>query len=428
MPSFGRNVGVPATKPRCGRSDAGQAKITRKGERRSPACGYTETVASVAIADRGTPPDEVATRLFEEHSEWLLSFCTRRLGDRADAEDAVQVTFLYAFRALRRGVVPECERAWLTTIAKNVCHTQRRTISRHPEDAAQPDLDRIALAQPDLGEVGFMDDVRAALSSLPENQRRALLRREWQGISSSEIADELHLSGPATDALLFRARKSFANAMSASGRPFGALNVVALLEQLRGWAKAVLGGAAVKAAVATTAASVVVGGVVIEQRRSESDVPLPTRPAPAVATVDGKQGLASASASRMPAPQVGTRRRSAVTKSSVVGSTSTASSPAGPVATTETVTRLARPPKPAAEPPATSPSPSPPDAREPSPPPTPVPPLDPPALPPVELPPILGEDPPPLELPPPLDELLPPIEVPPLPPLPPLPGPQLPLP
>jgi RNA polymerase sigma-70 factor (ECF subfamily) len=370
-------------------------------------------VASVAIADRGISPDATASRLFEEHSEWLLAFCTRQLRDRSDAEDAVQATFLYAFRALRNGVVPECERAWLTTIAKNVCHTHRRTSGRRPESAMNPDLDRIALAQPDLDEVGFMDDVRAALSALPENQRRALLRREWQGASSSEIADELHLSGPATDALLFRARKSFASAMSASGRPFGALNVALLLDQLRGWAKPLLGGAAVKAAVATTAASVVVGGVLVEQQRSGGDSPPATRPFPVMATVGVEPEVRATSApSRVATPIVVTRPRAAVLAPTTARPVPTSSAAVVPASENETVTRIARPPDESAEPPAASAPPPPPAAEAPGtppPPPTPipVPPVEPPAPPPVELPPILGEDPPPIELPPPLDEIVP---------------------
>jgi RNA polymerase sigma factor (sigma-70 family) len=364
-------------------------------------------VASVAIADRGFSADEAASRLFEEQSEWLLAYCTRQLRDRDDAEDAVQATFLYAFRALRRGVVPECERAWLTTIAKNVCHTHRRTSRRRPESALELDLDRIALAQPDLEEVGFMDDVRAALSSLPANQRRALLRREWQGVPSSEIADELHLSAPATDALLFRARKSFATAMSASGRPFAGLNVVVLLEQLRGWLKPLLGGAAIKAAVATTAASVVVGGVLVEQRRSESDLPQPSRPVEPAATIDG---TTSPAASLVVPPRVVTRKDE-VAPRAVARSSRQPRESASPAQTDTTITRLARPPRSAAHP--TAPPTSPPLAEAPRP--TPAPPADLPIpAPPVTLPPILGEEPP-VQLPPPVEDLLPPVAVPPLP-------------
>jgi len=362
----------------------------------------------VAIADCGLSADEAASRLFEEQSEWLLAFCTRQLRDRDDAEDAVQATFLYAFRALRRGVVPECERAWLTTIAKNVCHTHRRTSRRRPESALEPDLERIALAQPDLDEVGFMDDVRAALASLPANQRRALLRREWQGASSSEIADELHLSEPATDALLFRARKSFATALSASGRPFAGLNVVVLLEQCRGWLKPLLGGAAVKAAVATTTASVVVGGVVIEQQRSESNVPPPPRPVGSAATIDSTSSPASSLAAT---PRVVTRKGE-VASPAAARTSRQARESASPAQTDTTVTRLAQPPRSAATPPS-APASTPPRAEAPSP--TPAPPTELPVpAPPVGLPPILGEEPP-VQLPPPVEDLLPPVAVPPLP-------------
>jgi RNA polymerase sigma factor (sigma-70 family) len=367
-------------------------------------------VASVAIDDRGIPPDEAASRLFEEHSEWLLAFCTRQLRDRSDAEDAVQATFLYAFRALRNGVVPECERAWLTTIAKNVCHTHRRTSGRHPESALEPDLDRIALAQPDHAEAGFMDNVRAALSSLPENQRRALLMREWRGASSNEIATELHLSEPATDALLFRARKSFASAISASGgRPFAALNVATLLYQLRGWAKPLLGGAAVKVAVATTAASVVVGGVVVEQQRSDGDVQPPSRSVRPAATVGATPEPSPESRTRATTPVVTRTGKVAPPAATPTLRSVRESAAPSPAQTDTTVTRLVRPPRAAAPPPA----PSPPRAKAPSP--TLAPPADPPVpAPPVELPPILGEEPP-VQLPPPVEDLLPPVAPPPLP-------------
>jgi RNA polymerase sigma-70 factor (ECF subfamily) len=409
---------APCTKPDSGWPDGDREKITPKGERPYLAAGYITFVASVAIADRGIPPDEVAGRLFQEHSGWLLGFCTRQLGGRADAEDAVQATFLYAFRALRRGVVPECERGWLTTIARNVCHTQRRTSRRHPQGRTELDLDRIALAQPDLEEAGFMDDVRAALSTLPENQRRALLMREWRGASSNEIATELQLSEPATHALLFRARKSFATALSASGRPFAGLNVAVLLDQLRGWAKPLLGGAAIKAAAVTTAAGVVVGGAVLEQR-SDSGAPAPARPGNATETTSlPPTPRPAAIVERAGAPRTVPAHTTRAVERPVVARTSGSS--AMPVG--DGVTSVRRPPRPTAEqssPPASPPAREAPAATSPS---VEAPSVPPP--PPVELPPILGEA---RQLPQPVEELLPPVELPPLPPLAPL-SPPLPLP
>ena len=129
--------------------------------------------------------------MFEEYSVQIFGYCVHRLGSRSDAEDAVQTTFLYALRALRRGVVPECESAWLTTIARNVCHSQRRTLDRRGRLASAVDLDTIALARPDGDEAELLMGVREALASIPGRQRRALVMREWQGLPTREIASRL---------------------------------------------------------------------------------------------------------------------------------------------------------------------------------------------------------------------------------------------
>lgn len=136
-----------------------------------------EEMSAVAVQPHppAQDPPEAASRLFAEHSERLLGYCLRQLGSRPEAEDAVQTTFLYAFRALRRGVVPECESAWLTTIAKNVCHSQRRTVARRGSLAGAVELDTIALAQTGDDEEELLMGVKDALASMPEKQRRALV-------------------------------------------------------------------------------------------------------------------------------------------------------------------------------------------------------------------------------------------------------------
>jgi len=48
---------------------------------------------------------------------------------------------------------------------------------------------------------------------MPENQRRAILLREWQGLSYREISAELDLSQAAVEMLIFRARRALAGAL-----------------------------------------------------------------------------------------------------------------------------------------------------------------------------------------------------------------------
>ena len=71
-----------------------------------------------------------AALLYERHRHRLLGLCRGRLASRADAEDALQQTFVYALRCLDRGVVPQNEVAWLNTIAENVCRAWTRNGAR----------------------------------------------------------------------------------------------------------------------------------------------------------------------------------------------------------------------------------------------------------------------------------------------------------
>ena len=55
--------------------------------------------------------------------------------------------------------------------------------------------------------------IEDALASMPEQQRRAILLREWQGLSYREIAEELEVSQSAVETLIFRARRSLAQGL-----------------------------------------------------------------------------------------------------------------------------------------------------------------------------------------------------------------------
>ena len=137
-----------------------------------------------------------------------------QLGSREEAEDAVQTTFMNAFRALGRGVVPEAESAWLFKIAENVCLSRRRSSWRRGRIESPSDFDVIEEVVP--GPSRQRDEligIEDALASMPEQQRRAILLREWQGLSYREISDELELSQSAVETLIFRARRSLAQGL-----------------------------------------------------------------------------------------------------------------------------------------------------------------------------------------------------------------------
>jgi RNA polymerase sigma-70 factor (ECF subfamily) len=152
--------------------------------------------------------------LFERHGERVLAYCRRRLRSREEAEDALQTTFLYACRGLQRGVVPKTEIAWLLKIAHNVClstwDSDRRR--RRLELVQDPErLEELTPAEPSGHESAIA--LEDALGDLTDLQRRAILLREWRGLSYNEIAEELNLSHSAVETLLFRARRTLAHSL-----------------------------------------------------------------------------------------------------------------------------------------------------------------------------------------------------------------------
>jgi RNA polymerase sigma-70 factor, ECF subfamily len=152
-------------------------------------------------------------RLYRRHRRDVYGAVLRDVRDPDEAEDVTQIAFLNAFRAIRRGEVPDKPRAWLVTIAKNVVRRRYRALATRPQEVVlDPEAasDLVDLDGPTAGEIA------AAIRRLPPNQRAVILLREIQGHSYAEIADELDLSLPAVETLIFRARGNLAEELRLS--------------------------------------------------------------------------------------------------------------------------------------------------------------------------------------------------------------------
>jgi RNA polymerase sigma factor (sigma-70 family) len=228
--------------------------------------------ASLVEPRRDAAEVAAAHGLYERHATRIQSYCLHQLGSREEAEDAVQTTFMNAFRALRKGVVPESEAAWLFKIAENVCLSRRRSSWRRNRIESPADFGVIEelVAGPNRQRdelIGIED----ALASMPDQQRRAILLREWQGLSYREIAEELELSQSAVETLIFRARRSLAAGLNdphsvkpqeqAKRKGFRrALHAFDLTTLLAAAKSLLAGSAAVKATAAAVAVTALAGG------------------------------------------------------------------------------------------------------------------------------------------------------------------------
>jgi RNA polymerase sigma-70 factor (ECF subfamily) len=128
----------------------------------------------------------------------IYALAYRVIGREEDARDVCQDTFLRAFRALP-GFKGEAKfSSWIYRIALNLCRDwirrQRRTpVVQMPEDAEA--VERIALRDP----VESIEDLVArkelsavvaeAMAVLPEEQRTAIILKEYHGMTFQEIAE-----------------------------------------------------------------------------------------------------------------------------------------------------------------------------------------------------------------------------------------------
>src|SRR5205823_2037536 len=111
------------------------------------------------------------------------------------------------------------EAAWLYAIAHNVCLSRSAAAARRSRVEAVRDVTLLSETVAARELEHDVQPLRDALASLEPRLRRALLLREWQGLSYQEIADELGTTLAAVEALIFRARRQVAHTLSGDGAP-----------------------------------------------------------------------------------------------------------------------------------------------------------------------------------------------------------------
>jgi len=167
----------------------------------------------------------------EGHRTALTGHCYRMLGSPEEADDAVQETFVRAWRSLDRFEQRSSLRTWLYSIATRVCLDaigERRRIrpmdlgavgtvhdalsTRPAAEFIEPVPDAAALpSDADPAERAILrQSIRlafaAALQHLPPRQRAALLLMEVLGCSAAEVAQTLEMTVPAVNSAIQRAR------------------------------------------------------------------------------------------------------------------------------------------------------------------------------------------------------------------------------
>lgn len=160
--------------------------------------------ADLVVQARGGDLSAYA-ELITRHRAGLQRYAHHLLGNREEAEEALQDALLRAYRALPQCAHPERFRAWLLAILVNRCRTR---LTRPNRMASTPEGDdalaHAAVAHPEEG-AAWREEIQRALATLPADHREAFLLKHVEEFSYEEMAE---LTGASVSALKMRVSRA----------------------------------------------------------------------------------------------------------------------------------------------------------------------------------------------------------------------------
>lgn len=148
--------------------------------------------------------EERLGQMIERYGKDLLRLCCVYLKDASLAEDAVQETFLKAYRHLDTFRGESGEKTWLVSIAMNVCRDMRRSAwFRYIDRSVDVDHLHLEAKSPELPGFPLMEEIMR----LPRREMEAVLLYYYADMLQSEIAQMLNISEAAVSKRLARARR-----------------------------------------------------------------------------------------------------------------------------------------------------------------------------------------------------------------------------
>lgn len=172
----------------------------------------TDDLSDAVLLRRYAAGDgQVAARLCARHLPRVFRHARRLLGDAAAAEDVAQEAMMRLWK-----VAPDWREGeakidtWLYSVTANLCTDQLRRRRTVGLDAAAEAPDPGPDVASRLQTAARRDALQAALDSLPERQREAVILRHMEGLANPQIAEIMGLGTRAVESLVARGKRGLA--------------------------------------------------------------------------------------------------------------------------------------------------------------------------------------------------------------------------
>ena len=154
--------------------------------------------------------------LVERFRGQVFGLCYRMLGQRQDAEDVAQETFVRVLKNLHRWDAARDFEPWLLAIAGNRCRTALSTRKRRP--AAEMLPEQVSDGLPDMQAAkNLAEEVTLALAGVREDYRQAFVLFHEQELSYGEIAEAMSVPLGTVKTWVHRARRELIDQLQRRG-------------------------------------------------------------------------------------------------------------------------------------------------------------------------------------------------------------------
>lgn len=166
---------------------------------------------------------EAARLLSDRLLPRAMRHAARVLGNLADGEDVAQDAMLRLWRAAPEWRTDGTAKpsTWLHKVVANLCVDRLRRSGRSVELGDDDFADDSPGAEARLQEQGRMAALDAALATLPERQRQAVVLRHIEGLSNPEIAEALDIGVEAVESLTARGKRALKAALESQKEALG---------------------------------------------------------------------------------------------------------------------------------------------------------------------------------------------------------------
>jgi len=146
---------------------------------------YSDTELFYILSENKENAESAFTELFNRYSSRVYAYCRRFLGDRDEAQDVFQETFIKFHQSANKDREMTNVPGFLLTIARNLCMNAKRKEKPNVtlEEYMAGDDDSLISDKDELLEL-----IKKALELLPDDYREAFVLREYDGLTYEEIS------------------------------------------------------------------------------------------------------------------------------------------------------------------------------------------------------------------------------------------------